>query len=445
MQSRQGLASIIAYCKQDKKTLYNGRKLVSGVNCVPQSVFNEMMNTKIQYRKTGGRMYYHLFQSFHPDESITPETAHEIALKFAQEQFKGYEVLVATHIDRKHIHSHFIVNSVSAETGFKYHPDKNEIQRLRDYSDKLCREYGLSVVIPKPQKVEQMSTREYRSADKGQSWKLQLAIAIDESMKYATTKEHFISLMENEGYEVKWTAERKSITYTTPHGMKCRDNKLHEEKYLKENMENEFGIREEITAGIKGTSQEANTNRIKSRTLCSGYGTELERINFNSDSSDRYAEINTGRSFRTDHERGNTNIPQPSDEFFAEVYRQFQCNGTDIQDGASEYDEQLYQPDKRCGEECLPTGWEYEREIFIQYQSGGGKTESSCEDTVFSGFDTDSYYSNNGNDIAYLVADLTNILDNDHAVEDCTTMKQPLKERKNTHKSNPQGGFNMSM
>lgn len=255
MQSRQGLASILAYCKQDKKTLYDGRKLVSGVNCVAESAFNEMMNTKIQYRKTDGRMYYHLFQSFHPDEPITPETAHEIALKFAQEQFKGYEVLVATHIDREHIHSHFILNSVSAETGLKYHPDKNEIQRLRDYSDNLCRKYGLSVVIPKQPKVKQMSAREYRSADKGQSWKLQLAIAVDEAMKYATSKEHFISLMENEGYEVKWTAERKSITYTTPNGMKCRDNKLHEEKYLKENMENEFRIREEITTGIKGTSQ----------------------------------------------------------------------------------------------------------------------------------------------------------------------------------------------
>lgn len=327
----------------------------------------------------------------------------------------------------------------------KYHPDKNEIQRLRDYSDKLCKEYGLSVVVPKPQKVKQMSTREYRSADKGQSWKLQLAIAIDEAMKYATSKEHFISLMENEGYEVKWTAERKSITYTAPHGMKCRNNKLHEEKYLKENMENEFRIREEIAAGIKGTSQEANANRLKSRTLRSSYGAELESINFNPDSTDRHAEINTGRNFRTDYERGNTDIPKPPDEFLAEVYRQFQYNGADIQDGASEYDEQLCQPDKRCSEECLTTGWKYEREVFIQYQSGGEETESSCDDTVFPGFDTDSYYSNNGNDIAYLVADLTNILDSDHPVEDCTTMKKPRKERKNTHKSNPQGGFNMSM
>lgn len=243
MQSRQGLASILAYCKQDKKTLYDGRKLVSGVNCVAESAFNEMMNTKIQYRKTDGRMYYHLFQSFHPDEPITPETAHEIALKFAQEQFKGYEVLVATHIDREHIHSHFILNSVSAETGLKYHPDKNEIQRLRDYSDNLCRKYGLSVVIPKQPKVKQMSAREYRSADKGQSWKLQLAIAVDEAMKYATSKEHFISLMENEGYEVKWTAERKSITYTTPNGMKCREINYTKKNILRRiwKMNSEYG------------------------------------------------------------------------------------------------------------------------------------------------------------------------------------------------------------
>ena len=137
-------------------------------------------------------------------------------------------------------------------------------------------------------------------------------------------------------------------------------------------------------------------------------------------------------------------ISEPPDEFLAEVYRQFQCNGADLQEGASGYDEQLRQSDKQCGEECFTTGWEHEREIFIQYQSGGGETESSCEDTVFPGFDTDSYYSNNGNDIAYLVANLTNILDSNHPVEDCTTMKKPRKERKNIQE-NPQGGFGMKM
>ncbi len=203
-QTRQGLWGLLHYCMQDKKTRHNGRKLVTGVNCVAQSAFNEMVNTKLQYRKPGGRQYYHIMQSFHPDEPITPETAHEIALRFAEENFPGYEVLVATHVDRHHVHSHFVVNSVNAETGLKFHSDNHEIKRLRDASDKLCLEYGFSVVVPKSKKVKGMSTAEYHVAEKGQSWKLDLAMAIDEAMRYAVSKKHFIELMEMEGYEVKW-------------------------------------------------------------------------------------------------------------------------------------------------------------------------------------------------------------------------------------------------
>ena len=96
------------------------------------------MNTKLRYKKADGRMYYHLLRSFHPDEQLTPETAHEIALRFAEENFSGYEVLVATHVDRNHIHSHLVINSVNADNGYKYHSDNKEIKRLRNSSDKLC-------------------------------------------------------------------------------------------------------------------------------------------------------------------------------------------------------------------------------------------------------------------------------------------------------------------
>lgn len=255
-QTRQGLWGLLHYCMQDKKSLHNGRKLVTGVNCVAQSAFNEMMNTKLQYHKPGGRQYYHIMQSFHPDEPISPETAHEIALRFAEKNFPGYEVLVATHVDRHHVHSHFVVNSVNAETGLKFHSDNHEIQRLRDASDKLCVEYGLSVVVPKSKKVKGISTAEYHVAEKGQSWKLDLAMAIDEAMRYAVSKEHFIELMEMEGYEVKWKDTHKYITYTCPNGKPCRDIRLHEEKYLKENMEDEFRIRKEIIARVEGTGTE---------------------------------------------------------------------------------------------------------------------------------------------------------------------------------------------
>ena len=231
MQTRAGLSSILNYCQKEKKTRHGDRQLVTGINCLPASAYREFVSTKLFYRKDNGRMFYQLLQSFSPDEAITPETAHEIAVKFASEQFQGYEVLVATHVDREHIHSHFIINSVNSDTGNKYHADKDEIQKLRNASDKLCLEYGLTVVVPVRREVKPMSTAEYRSADKCQSWKVALAIAIDDAMQYAKSKQNFIEIMEESGYQVRWSDERKAITYTTPNGKKCRDFKLHEPKY----------------------------------------------------------------------------------------------------------------------------------------------------------------------------------------------------------------------
>ena len=142
------------------------------------------MNTKRLHDKNDGRMFYHMIQSFKPEEILTPQTAHEIALKMA-EQFPGFEILVATHTDREHIHSHFIINSVNADTGKKYHSNLESLQQLREVSDRLCLAYGLSVIQPKHCKTPGMSAREYRSADNGQSWKLQLAITIEDAMTMA--------------------------------------------------------------------------------------------------------------------------------------------------------------------------------------------------------------------------------------------------------------------
>ena len=107
-QSKAGLKFILSYCKRDSKTVCGDKKLIGGVNCVAESAYHEMLSTKMRYGKTDGRMFYHLVQSFSPEENITPETAHEIALKFAEREFPEYEVLVATHTDKAHIHSHFI-------------------------------------------------------------------------------------------------------------------------------------------------------------------------------------------------------------------------------------------------------------------------------------------------------------------------------------------------
>ena len=198
-------------------------------------------------------MFYHMVQSFPKGAAVDPRRAHEAARRLA-EYFDSCEVLVCTHVDREHIHSHCVINSVNFETGKKLHMAKEQLQELMRRNDAICQEMGLPVFDAPTQQARGMSGAEYHTALRGQSWKLRLMNTIDECMKYAADKDAFVSLMASEGYAVRWESGRKYITYTTPDGMKCRDNKLHEEKYCKEAMEREFRIRAEL---IKRTFRRA--------------------------------------------------------------------------------------------------------------------------------------------------------------------------------------------
>ena len=244
-QSRAAMRGVMLYVMQEKKTAWEGGPLVSGVNCQPQSVYDDFLNTKLLYHKDGGVMFYHMVQSFPKGAAVDPRQAHEAARRLA-EYFDGCEVLVCTHVDREHIHSHCVINSVNFETGKKLHMAKEQLQELMRRNDAICQEMGLPVFDAPTQQARGMSGAEYHTALKGQSWKLRLMNTIDECMKYAADKDAFVSLMASEGYAVRWESGRKYITYTTPEGMRCRDSKLHEEKYCKEAMEHEFRIRAEL-------------------------------------------------------------------------------------------------------------------------------------------------------------------------------------------------------
>ena len=244
-QSRAAMRGVMRYVMQEKKTAWEGAPLVSGINCQPQSVYDDFLNTKLLYHKDGGVMFYHMVQSFPKGAVVDPRQAHEAARRLA-EYFDGCEVLVCTHVDREHIHSHCVINSVNFETGKKLHMAKEQIQELMRRNDMICQKMGLPVFEPTAQQARGMSGAEYHTALKGQSWKLRLMNTIDECMKYAADKDAFVSLMASEGYAVRWESGRKYITYTTPDGMRCRDSKLHEEKYCKEAMEHEFRIRAEL-------------------------------------------------------------------------------------------------------------------------------------------------------------------------------------------------------
>ena len=343
-QTRGCMKSVMRYVSQLSKTRWEGQQLVSGIGCQPETAFDEFLSTKLLHHKDGGVMFYHMVQSFPKGADVDPRAAHEAARRFAG-YFEGCEVLVCTHVDREHIHSHCIINSVNFETGKKVHIADKQIQELRVCNDQICEELGL----PKFQRDEQkhsrgMSNAEYYTAVKGESWKFELMRVIDDCMRYAGNREEFLALLRAEGYSAAWTDSRKNITYTTPDGRKCRDSKLHIEKYLKENMETEFGYRTENdnTRNVDA-AQKADGRGATAGTQRDGHGAELER-----------AARNAGQAVSAADavERGSENAPDAGGR-------------TDrIERDAGEY------------RKIRETGWEPEREVFFQLQGADREYEA---------------------------------------------------------------------
>lgn len=249
-QSISAMKAVIEYCLQQKKVADedSGRRLVSGVNCNGENAFTEFMATKTAHHKKGGMNFYHYVQSFSPNENISAEQVNKIGLEFAEKAWPGHEVLVTTHTDVAHLHNHFVINSVHYENGRKLRQNLGTLTKLRSLSDGICQQYGLSVLEPYKKDGANISSREYRAAAKGDSWKFKLMSDIDFVMNRSGSKNDFMREMQRLGYKVTWTDERKYITFTCPNGMKCRDIRLHEEKYLKEVLEYEFTIRKRLTA-----------------------------------------------------------------------------------------------------------------------------------------------------------------------------------------------------
>ena len=242
-QHLNAMRAVMKYCMREDKTWdeYSQSRLVSGINCDGLNSVLEFEATKAAHGKMDGINFYQYVQSFSPAENITPRQAHEVAKEFAMRAW----ILVTTHCDANHVHSHFIINSVNFETGMKLRQDPNTLKYLRRVSDDICMTHGFSILPKYESGGQKMSTREYRAAQKGQSWKFRLMYDIGQAMKRSASKEDFILLMKRKGYEVKWTEERKDITFTCPNGMKCRGSRLHHERYLKGSFENEFRLRKQ--------------------------------------------------------------------------------------------------------------------------------------------------------------------------------------------------------
>ena len=217
-------------------------------------VYRTFLEEKKMWDKDSGRMYAHNIISWHKDEQITPEQALEFGKEFAENWFSGFQTLVAVHKDKDHIHCHLVTNSVSYEDGRKLHNTKKDLERMKQLTNQMCRERGLSVAEKGKHfdgsQIEKGEVIAW-SKDKYNLFRQQVkdsfvadcAMAVLKALENCISKEKFIEKMKQFGWNVNWTEKRKHITFQNQDGKKVRDSNLSKTFHLdisKEDLENEF-------------------------------------------------------------------------------------------------------------------------------------------------------------------------------------------------------------
>lgn len=360
------LGSVIQYSFQEEKTEYDNGRLVSGINCLPETALKDFVSTKERFNKTEGRQYYYAIQSF-KDADIDPVLAHTLAREWAEKCYPDHEIVIATHLDTDNIHSHIIINSVNCVNGKKIHQNGDDIKRMRSVNDELCMKYGLPVCPAKPkEKIKPTKAGEYYSARNGSSWKRNMIIAIVSAMKKSGTKEEFIKEMKRKGYEVKWSDSRKNITFIESDNPKhrCRDDNLHYEKFLKENISNEFEIRRSYMEHGKQMQSDAELHLEHGRSTVgddSGQG-QMGRA----DQSSEVPEPGDGRSGKGRASytgRGKSEPDSRLDKISADSavggVRNFSREDSNLGSRGNE------QEAAGAGEGTVRTGWEAERTVYF--------------------------------------------------------------------------------
>lgn len=214
----QGLRDVMNYATQDYKT--EKQFYVSGINCLPDTARQQMLLTKKRWAKEGGIVAFHGYQSFAPGE-VTPELAYEIGMKLAKELWgERFEVIVATHLDKTHLHSHFVLNSVSFLDGKRYNDCKTTYALMRHTSDRLCKEYKLSV-IEQPEHVKQYSYNAWQAERDGKpTWWSLIRSDVDQAIRQSMTYTQFLRHLHKLGYEIKSGKHLASAVLLRSHEIK---------------------------------------------------------------------------------------------------------------------------------------------------------------------------------------------------------------------------------
>ena len=208
----QSLKDVMDYTVQPTKT--EQQRFVSGVNCLPEIARQQMLITKQRFGKLDGRTAYHAYQSFKPGET-TPEIAHSIGVEFAEKLWgERFQVVVTTHVDKVHIHNHFVINSVSFLDGKKFHSDcKSYFGQMRVLSDELCRQHGLSVIDEPQENVGRSRSHAEWQAEKDNqpTWRGLIRSDIDALLNTCSTWSQMIAGLKEKGYEVKQNVKHLAV------------------------------------------------------------------------------------------------------------------------------------------------------------------------------------------------------------------------------------------
>lgn len=369
VSSKCKIGGILDYVTKEEKT---EDKLLFGLNCSPKTVYEEMQVTKELWEKTDGRTYKHFVQSYHEDEHITPEQAHKNAVELAKgtEAWKGHEVLIATHIDRRHIHTHFIVNSVNFENGHKLQWSKKDLVDMKERCNEQSQQQGLHV----PEKGKTFSGEEreetvawskdtynlLKQAERGEvkSYVQDIALAVMDCREQAQNREDFIKQMNERGYGVDWQDNHKYITFTDLERQsqgekqcKVRNNKL-EQYYAvnfgKEKLEHGFEVnarkqqaRERARQGL-AVNGRTNTEDTRVTTTNQTIRTDL--------AEERLATLRSTPASRGMEEPNGTSREQDTDTFIRDIETKVRSAETSRQEREIERSRQHIETEYRIRE-----------------------------------------------------------------------------------------------
>ena len=365
-QTPSAQKGVLDYCMKPSKTFDEDEQLayISGHNCIPEMANESFLATqKLFGHEPDGIRFYHFVQSFKIGEAISAQEANEIGMELAK-QFGNHEAIVATHTDCHHLHNHIVVCAYDLESGKKLHYNNNFLADLRNLSDRICLEHGLEVLPRYDPSVrsKRMSPKEYRAAMRGNSWKMAVRVTIDFCMSRTGTREEFIAELRKKNCEVIWTPTRKNITfvYHTEDGKehKVRDDNLNDDKYLKENIENEFRIRAKLYGSVEGDEYaESDTGRASGADTGAAGGSD-------SDGSDQRRGME--QPVRDGAENAGAVAGSDGTESRDEGIRREVRRGDE--ESSHGTDRSNRESDTQDSEGSDRTGWERERESFESYR-----------------------------------------------------------------------------